>query len=1396
MGFLKRIKRGSTGLDAERRKFLSFKPSIRNKRAPFVATSELREFTNDAGNESKTSKSSFGQQEQEIENIRPNVRTNIEDESLTITSQSAQIKELTELKRVTELGTSAKTIDMMAEYTEKMTETEEIKRESKKEAENQTRLDEEAIAAKDRETVVVREDLPESRNCNEEIRRDNEALRDAMAGLSATYHTDSGNNAGGETAAEDEGYMGHSSGNNSEIQFLRDENARLREEGMAAKEWISTAASKMEVMRGEIDSLAQSLEDALAKLASTGSSNSDSLSIQHHMELQSVREEYEAKLKTKDDAIATWQAHVQQLEDRIDGINLCIKTNDKTSSQKFEELQQVIARQEAELESLLQVTVTSERNKSLKNQPKITLEMGELRTENADLLKRIGDNQAQELSEKEAITAELNRVKLENETLEACLNHIQSWSEAAQSHLAEVEAKLKEATSERDDLMTREKSSASRVNEASSQDYSQLLESLQKELDEKNEQLERMQYQLIEDADENEAKKNQLLDDCEAEKQRAEGLSHEKSSLSATVVTLSFEKEHLTSTLSEKQSLIDSTNASNDDAGMRVEEAQRRISDLEAALCASESQVHNVMALKEQIVSVAAERDDLQSQLNHITDDTEKKKLLEHDNISLQNQISELEREITTKDNEKSTLQNELGRFKTVTEECVQVWQELTQSLATGVSSLENQLAQQEYEAAVAIAQWESMYSTLEETGGHNIRQLEERVQSLESDITSLEHRLEQQVREAAEAITCWKARFSALGESEGVVIRQCEERLQLLESNVTALENLLHQKEKEAMESHAKFSEAVRSLTTTNDELKIISQQILALDSTVAMMTSQIVVLRKQNEEKSESIECMKLQTHNKDASLAKSNEQLSKLSDKLLETQQQSELVVKQWQDRSEQLEANINEFEHTLEEVKISSEDKISLQNQLSELVRKITTKDNEKSTLQNELDRVTEESVQLGPAQIICSENVKAERNEIEQIRTIRTTIERFSEERESCRWNYTASPQAGIHLMRSGSSLSSFPLLSYSKSSVVEGLALKGSSDGVVRVVSSVVVDDPSVGGSFGGGDFSEMRFNRDDRMCSVNSRTMSIAAFPAALLSRDDVSTAVTAENLLSSSQAANTRLQMSILKQVTTPAKNDFELVEQALEDLETSKIIMSVSHEHRIEVFQNERLWAGLSHEEEMHGVEVELVESNEERDSLAHKLEPIEKANAALVYSTAHNDPGEEESESSQLLVKISEMGAWSCLGLGSRRHYIDWVDDKTSVCDNQSKRLGETTHPSSFESSCSSYDDDDEGSGESSQPAVSRVNQVLILSLMADDISDISLSSSSDSDDNDGRDDEREKTEPSVFVSSCSSYDDDYKGSEESSQPVVSPVHQVLIMSMATDLSEIYPSFSDD
>ena len=87
-------------------------------------------------------------------------------------------------------------------------------------------------------------------------------------------------------------------------------------------------------------------------------------------------------------------------------------------------------------------------------------------------------------------------------------------------------------------------------------------------------------------------------------------------------------------------------------------------------------------------------------------------------------------------------------------------------------------------------------------------------------------------------------------------------------------------------------------------------------------------------------------------------------------------------------------------------------------------------------------------------------------------------------------------------------------------------------------------------------------------------------------------------------------------------------------------------------------------------------------------------------------------------------------WSCLCLDSPRQVKDSMYDRTSVFTSESEGSGENLQPCSFGSSCSSFDDDGQWSGESSQPAVSRVDQVLILSPMADDISEVSSSSSDD------------------------------------------------------------------
>jgi hypothetical protein len=59
MGFRIRIKSRRTGIGAGRRKSKKFEPFTRDELVPFIVTPEPRVFTNDAGNESKVSESTF-----------------------------------------------------------------------------------------------------------------------------------------------------------------------------------------------------------------------------------------------------------------------------------------------------------------------------------------------------------------------------------------------------------------------------------------------------------------------------------------------------------------------------------------------------------------------------------------------------------------------------------------------------------------------------------------------------------------------------------------------------------------------------------------------------------------------------------------------------------------------------------------------------------------------------------------------------------------------------------------------------------------------------------------------------------------------------------------------------------------------------------------------------------------------------------------------------------------------------------------------------------------------------------------------------------------------------------------------------------------------------------------
>jgi chromosome segregation ATPase len=1566
---------------------------------------EGREGPNKSLSSARSLRKMVSNQAQEIERLQ----AKMEDASLTITSQSIHIKEL---KRVTELGNTAETIDMMTEYTEKMAEFEQMKIELKNDAEKQTKLRIQAIAAKDDEIAVLQKELLESQTCVEEVRRDNDTLREEMAGLSSAYNslelqyhrTNSGSapteqTAGGEAASEHGFTSNSSAGENAvepfaskyfgEVQFLREENARLREEGRAANEWMSMAVSKMEEMSGDNEALARSLDEATSNLASTGS-NTDSQSIQNQVELLRVREEAETKLKAKDDEIANQQALVQQLEDRILQMN---QENDESSSTQLEELQQVIARQETELESLRQASreaqewmatavthvetltkevqekeellklreisdsnelevklaelenslegVTLELKESQKTQEAFLMEISALKAENANLLVKMGDMQSHDASEMEALTSQLNQVKQEKVTLEDLSNQFQARSEAAQSQLVEVEAKLNEITSERDNLVNRLESFVALADDQSkSHDNTQQLEALQMELAEKNEQLERMQNQLIEDADDHEARVEKLLQDIEAEKRRAEVLSQENASmealtveldqmkqekltledlrnqfqarseaaqnelveieaklnvvtserdklvnrldslvalagdqskyheynqqlealqvelaeknqelermqnqlmedaddhearvdkvlqeieaekqrakvliqenanLSAMIEELSVGKEHLSSTLSEqlssahsqlaefeakindltyerddlmsrlesnssvdsesinliqslrqeldvkneqlvqiqdqlvndaeesevklnqlvhdldaekqraeglrqdkaglssmieklsveteqlsrlvseKQALLDSINVSKNDADMRAEVSQRRVSELEEVLNASTAQLHNFAVLQDQINSITAERDEIKSQLTLLIEEYEKASM---SNQSLQNQISELMEKMTQQDSEKVTMQNALDEVM----EAAQQWQQRTQSLESAVTSLEYQLEEQENEAAEAIALWENRCMTLEETGGDVIQQWEEKVQTLESDVSILENKLTQQEMEATDSIAQWEARFSALGENEGAVVRQCEERVRSLEAQ-------LQMKEDEASESHSKFSQAEQSLTAAKDEMSKIIQQSVTLESTVAMMTSQVDILNQQIDEKLKVIENMQLYIDDKD-------NELSELAAELQETQHQSKLIVKQWQERSEQLEAEVNELENSINETKTRSEENVRQWQEQAEsqekeaadaiaqwdarcatLNERIVTlelelaaaeADSSVVTLQAEFgEKETRLAATIEELKIRCSDYQKRIEENAADIDRVKSMCSLLQEERNTAVKEKEESEIVALELKdelrHTNEQLQSYATDQFTKKAT--DMATQALREQMQEIRGRYSADQDALRNEI------EARLSAEEEVERLKS---DLALLAQATEFDDDVDVHVrkmakkmTAENVKaerkemaqlrstlerlreelgscrwnerqSEDNAANARLHTSILEQEVSAAKKDLQLLEQALEELEASKIDMIVSFEYRIEVLENDRLWIERSHEEEMLGIKKELAESNEERDNLAYKLELCEKNNTALVYSTAHNEPGGKESESglvklqlerAQLLSKINEMG----------------------------------------------------------------------------------------------------------------------------------------------------------
>ena len=1279
-------------------------------------------------------------QVQQIEELQ----AKLEDSLVTILSQTAQINGL---KRIAELGTSAETNDILSDYAEKVSELEKEKLELANVSKRVEKLHEEAVAAKESEIAVIKEGLQQSETRLSETQQERDILSEEVAGLSSAYNlleneyrsgstgSQSEMTAGGETPAED---GDRRASIDQRVKFLQEENARVSEDVRAANEWMSMAVARMNEMEAENESLRSRCEGHAINAESSGELDSLRVEVNRvRQESEALILESESALAAKDDELSKSQALVHELEGKIrqppdTGDNTLQSTVDKLQEQnasltaerdglqsnlnEFQQWAGTAQSRIAEIETELS-KITEERDdlngrmqemessaKAAELKPEANdSEVGELKEQVAaltierdSLLSQLnesssGEEQSKSVNEEsQAMIDKLHEQNVsltaERDGLQSNLDEFQHWAGTAQSRIAEIETELSKVTEERDALQAsiEEMKSLPGTDSFVIEQSEELLKK-DEEINRLRTQLEQTQGQLREGTEVDSTVFTELRSDLEVERQRVEGLLEKDGKSQTLLIELNAEKEVLLSTLSKKQTEIDSITSKENVTEPLLSEAKCRIAELEEA-----SKIGT-----DEIIAITAERKELQSQLDDAIEKYEQASksvadmkmevdnfaarncALEQDSKSLEQHLAEasdkckdvreLEKEIKGKDSLLATansdleaLQKEFGDLNRNSDDVVRQWKERAEALEGTISSLEGQLELQEQEAADAISQWEARCSSLEDNGKDVIQQWEERTQALETDIASFEIQLEEKESEATEAISQWEARCLDL-----------ESSLKLKDDeNTILLTNLENQRSSQAC------------------EIQRLEEQVEERDETILSYT-----------------------------------EQAKELADEMIGTRDQSEQVVKQWQERSEQLETNITELEETIAEQESSATDAISqweercsalheqiqglelqlqdttrfddnLETALANSNRQLESNDAELSRIKSELETVLVEKEETLNRCNETTELLTIKEEEVKRVALLQGEINRLKSEVTTLKSDKLnlEHEKLGADNESNDSKALMFELqeeLRHAKEELQSIVTDQFSAKATEIATQALRQQMTEIRAQYAV-DQETLALERDARTAAEDevSRLKSDLTLLAQATEYDDdadvhvrkVAKTIAAENVLkerkemeelrsaldrlkeelgscrwrereAEEKATNARLQMSILEQEVTAARADIMLMEQAMDELENFKIELTVSHEYRIETLENERISVGNAYEEEINSLKAELAQTNQEKDSLAHKLEQSERANTALVYSTTHDGASGQESESevvrlqlerAQLLAKINELG----------------------------------------------------------------------------------------------------------------------------------------------------------